>query len=61
MKLRMYIEINASKSIIDTIKRNGFTLEKDGSSARVVVPNAPTIPRRKVNIKFLDGDSDGNP
>ena len=56
MKLRMYIEVDVSKSLADTMRRNGFSLERDGSGMKIIVPNSPVIPRRKVKVQFLDKD-----
>ena len=54
MKTRIIIDIEASQTIIDTMKRTGFTVRPDGSAMQIVVPNAPSITKRKNKITFLD-------
>ena len=59
MKLRVYVEVDASKSLCETIKRNGFSLEPDGSGMKLTIhDNTPTVPKRKIKVKFLDNPSD---
>ena len=53
-KLRIICEIEASRSLIGTIKRTGFTVCEDGSGFQVKIANSPSIPRRKTKIKFID-------
>lgn len=52
MKLRIVIDVEASKTIAETMKRTGFTVLPDGSAMKIQVPNAPTIPKRKVKMVF---------
>ncbi len=52
MKMTITIEVNLSQTIADTIKRTGFSIEPDGSGMKIVVPNAPTIPKRKVTVTY---------
>lgn len=52
MKLRVVIDLDVSNTIAETMKRTGFTVMPDGSAMKIQVPNAPTIPKRKVKIVF---------
>lgn len=52
MKLRIIIDLDVSNTIAETMRRTGFTVLPDGSAMKVQVPNAPTIPKRKVKIAF---------
>jgi hypothetical protein len=53
MKLRVVVDVDVSKTIAETIKRNGLTVCRDGSSMQVRVPNTPAIPRRKTKVEFV--------
>ena len=53
MKLRVVVDVEVSKTIAETMKRNGFTLCQDGSSMQVQVSHTPAIPRRKTKVKFI--------
>ena len=52
MKLRVVIDLDVSNTIAETMQRTGFTVLPDGSAMKIQVPNAPTIPKRKVKIAF---------
>lgn len=54
MKLKIEIEVDVSKTLAETIKRTGFQLCIDGTTTNIKVPNAPTIPKRKTKIQFVD-------
>ncbi len=54
MKIRIVIEAEVSATIAANFKRNGFTLEPDGAGFKLVTPNTPSIPRRKVSVQFVD-------
>jgi hypothetical protein len=54
VKLTVVLEFDVSKSMAETITRTGFELAPDGSAMQVKVPNAPTIPKRKVKCKFFE-------
>lgn len=58
MKLRVYVEIDASKLICETIQRNGFSLKPDGTGMKLAITNTPTIPKRKTKVRFLEKPSD---
>lgn len=55
MKLIITIETTVSASIAETIQRSGFSIEPDGSGMKIIVPNSPTIPKRKVTITYTQG------
>ena len=52
MKMRVIIDLDVSNTIAETMRRTGFTVLPDGSAMKVQIPNAPTIPKRKVKITF---------
>ena len=59
MKFRVLVEVDVSKTIAETIQRNGFQACPDGSAMQIKVPNSPTIPKRKTKVVFVenpDGD-----
>ncbi len=56
-KLRIICDIEASRSLINTIKRTGFTVCEDGSGFQVKIANSPPIPKRKVQTRFIDAPS----
>jgi len=53
MKLRVIVDVDVSKTIAETIERNGFTVCRDGSSMQVRVPHTPAIPSRKTAVQFI--------
>jgi len=53
MKLRILIEVDVSKTIAETMERNGFEVTQDGSAMQIKIPNTPAIPQRKTNITFI--------
>lgn len=59
MKFRVLIEMDVSQTMADTMKRNGFKLEPDGSGMKVIVPNTVTVTRRKVKVHFDYPESKG--
>lgn len=54
MKLRVYVEIDASKSLCETVQRNGFNLQPDGSGMKLTIPNTPIVPKRKTKVRFVE-------
>lgn len=58
MRFRVCIEMDVSKTIAETIKRNGFKLEQDGTGMKVVVPNAAAVTKRKIKVHFDDSPKD---
>jgi hypothetical protein len=57
VKLTLVLEFDISKSMAETIARTGFELAPDGTAMQVKVPNAPTIPKRKVKFQFFENQS----
>lgn len=58
MKFRVHVEVDVSKTIAETIQRNGFQACPDGSAMQIKVPNCPTIPRRKTKVIFIENPED---
>ncbi len=58
MKLRVYIEVDVSKTIAETMQRNGFQVCLDGSALQIKIPNTPPIPQRKTNVVFIENPRD---
>ena len=56
MKMHISIDVDASRSIIETIERTGFKVCLDNGHTYIEVPNAPMIPSRKINVKFTRED-----
>lgn len=53
MRFRILIDVDVSKTIAETIERNGLHLRRDGSAMQVCVPNTPAIPKRKTKVQFV--------
>ena len=53
MKMKIEIEIEASETIRDTIKRGPFIVDNDGSGFKIVAGDI-IIHRRKCKVKFLE-------
>jgi len=58
MKFRVYVEVDVSRTIAETIQRNGFQVCPDGSAMQIKVPHAPTIPQRKTKVVFVENPTD---
>lgn len=58
MKFRIYIEVDVSKTIAETIQRNGFEACPDGSAMQIRAQHSPTIPRRKTKVVFVENPID---
>ena len=54
----MHVEVDVSKTIADTMQRNGFQLCPDGSAMQIKVQNCPAIPRRKTTVVFVENPED---
>jgi len=52
MKTCITIEIEASESITETLKRGSFKIDKDGSGHKIIVSDDLIIPARKCSVKF---------
>jgi hypothetical protein len=58
MKLKITIEVDVSKTIAETMQRNGFSACPDGSAMQIKIPNAPAIPKRKTKVVFTTSQED---
>ena len=54
MKLLVTIEVDVSKTMAETMKRNGFHVCVDGSAMQIKIPNSPAIPARKTKVTFSE-------
>lgn len=54
MKLRIVIDVEVSRTLAETIQRNGFTLGPDGTGSQLKIPNSPVIPRRKTKVVYIE-------
>lgn len=61
MKLMVLLELEVSATVAETMQRNGFVVAPDGTELQVKVANCPTIPRRKINIAFIENSTKGLP
>ena len=53
----MYTLGSFSQTIMETMRRTGFTVAQDGAAMQIKVPNSPSIPQRKSKVTFLDNPS----
>jgi hypothetical protein len=53
MKLKVTVEVEVSKTMAETMKRNGFVVCPDGTAMQVKIGSAPAIPRRKTKVDFV--------
>lgn len=60
MKVAIVVEVDVSPTIIETMKRTGFTVALDGTAMQVRVPNSPAIPQRKVKVTFVENQEQLN-
>lgn len=64
MKLRIEIDVEASETIVDTIKRGSFAVNNDGSGHKLKIGDNVTVPNRKCKVKFTniprDSTTNGN-
>ena len=54
MKYTITIDIDASDTIIETIRRGSFTVDNDGSGHKIRSGDRVVVPRRKCNVTFTD-------
>lgn len=54
MKVVIVVEVDVSITMMETMKRAGFTVAQDGVAMQVKVPNSPNIPQRKTKVTFLE-------
>lgn len=52
MKLHIEIDVDASETIVDTIKRGNFTIAKDGSGHKIQAGSDIVVPNRKCKVRF---------
>lgn len=56
MKIRIVIDTDIPKTMVETMRRTGFTLCQDGSGMQIKIPNSPAVPRRKVKVEYISED-----
>jgi len=73
MKLLVMVEVEVSRTLAETIERNGFSIRPDGSGQQMQLSNSPSIPRRKTKVVYIQdpelgldeilksGEKDDNP
>jgi hypothetical protein len=52
MKTIIQIEVDASETITDTIKRGTFTVDRDGSGHKITVGDNVVVPSRKCKVTY---------
>jgi hypothetical protein len=52
MKMRITIDVNVSKTLAQTMKRNGFNVIPEGTGLAIRIPNSPAITKSKTQITF---------
>ena len=57
MKTIIQIEVEASETITDTIKRGTFAVDKDGSGHKITVGDNLVVPSRKCKVTYKDAPS----
>lgn len=50
MKLSVYIEVDASKTAIQCLKKHGFTVTADGPNMRLSIAEYGNVPQRKAKV-----------
>ena len=54
MKLHIEIDVDASETIVDSIKRGSFVVDNDGSGHKIRVGDNIVVPNRKCKVRFTD-------
>lgn len=54
MKTIIQIEVEASETITDTIKRGTFAVDKDGSGHKITIGDNLVVPSRKCKVTYSD-------
>ena len=54
MKMRIIIDVNVSKTLAQTMERNGFNVIPEGTGLAIRIPNSPAIPTSKSKITFTE-------
>lgn len=52
MKLHIDIDVEASETIVDSIKRGSFVVDNDGSGHKIRVGDNIVVPNRKCKVRF---------
>lgn len=58
MKLRVVIDVDVSKTLAETMQRNGFSAKPDGTALKIEIPNSPIIPKRKTKVAFIENPTE---
>jgi len=59
MKARIIIDVNISRTLVETMQRSGFQVCQDGSSMQIKIQNSNPVTRRaKVRILTENVDKD---
>lgn len=54
MKMRIVIDVNVSKTLAQTMERNGFNVIPEGTGLAIRIPNSPAITKSKSKITFTE-------
>ena len=54
MKMRLIIDVNVSKTLAQTMERNGFNVIPEGTGLAIRIPNSPAITKSKSKITFTE-------
>lgn len=54
MKMRIIIDVNVSKTLAQTMERNGFNVIPEGTGLAIRIPNSPAITKSKSKITFSE-------
>lgn len=54
MKMRIVIDVNVSKTLAQTMQRNGFNVIPEGTGLAIRIPNSPAITKSKTKIEFKE-------
>ncbi len=54
MKQTITIEVEASETILETIKRGPFVVDNDGSGHKIRVGDNIVVPSRKCKVTYTD-------
>lgn len=54
MKMRIIIDVNVSKTLAQTMERNGFNVIPEGTGLGIRIPNSPAITKSKSKIIFTE-------
>ena len=54
MNMRIVIDVNVSKTLAQTMQRNGFNVIPEGTGLAIRIPNSPAITKSKTKIEFKE-------